>query len=220
MTSLGLNIKKIRERWDLTQEEFGLLIGATRGMVMQYEKRGTRPKNETVSQIIKLTGITWDMLANGELADDDLPEMDMESQVAISNFREDPDTYRDLQDKDVQELLKTNGRTRNKMGHNGDGDGHQVGYDPEFVEFLKSNDAFFKNQYTAFNAQVLANLTALVNQAKTLEALLKINLEHTGNIEAAQLGVPKEQVHDNINRDILAAAGVRIDNAVGSPGKG
>lgn len=220
MNSLGLNIKKIRERWDLTQEEFGLLIGATRGMVMQYEKRGTKPKNETVSQIIKLTGISWDMLANAELADDDLPELDMESQVLISNFRDDPEAYRDIQEKEVQELLKASGRIKNKVDHNGDGDGHHTSSDPEFIEFLKSNDAFFKNQYAAFNAQVLANLTALANQAKTLEALLKINLEHTGNIEAAQLGVPAEQVHDNINRDILAAAGVKIDSAVGTPGKG
>lgn len=92
--------------------------------------------------------------------------------------------------------------------------------DPEYIEFLKSNDAFFKNQYAAFNAQVLANLTALANQQKQLEALIKINLEHTGNIEAMQAGVPQQQIHDDINRDILHAAGVEIDNAVGSPGKG
>ena len=90
----------------------------------------------------------------------------------------------------------------------------------EYIEFLKSNDAFFKNQYSTFNQQVLANLTALHNQGKSLEALIKITLEHMGNVEAHLLAVPPEEIHDKINTEILTAAVRGKDNGVGSPGKG
>lgn len=218
MKSFGLNIKKIRERWRLSQEEFGYLIGATRGMIMQYEKRGSKPKNETVSQIMKLTGISKELLEGVGLPDNDLPEMSIESRIAIDNFRKDPEAYRDLKEDQTMDLLKPG--KGESLNSDGTGDDRLGGPDSEFVEFLKSNDAFFKNQYTAFNVQVLANLTALQTHARNLEALLKITLEHTGNVEAHQLGVQPEEIHERINRDILAAAGVRIDNAVGSPGKG
>lgn len=121
------------------------------------------------------------------------------------------------------EMYKT---PQDRTRHNIDGNG-VPDQNAEYVEFLKSNDAFFKTQYNTFNQQVLANLTALigaqreiVQQQRNLEALVKINLEHTGNVEALQRGVEPAKVHDEINRDILSAAGVENDNAVGSPGKG
>lgn len=207
MQYLGLNIKKIRERWDISQEEFGLLIGATRGMIMQYEKRGTRPKDETVSQLIRVTGLSWDMLANAELSRGELPELSMEDRILVDNFRENPDDYNQLEDAEVRALKKIGIRSK----------GSESG---EYLALLQSNDTFFKNQYSAFNTQVLANLTALVKQAKNLEALVKLNLEHTGNIEAHQLGIPPAEIHDKINKDVLAAARVEIGNGVDSPGKG
>src|SRR5581483_2745097 len=109
MNYLGVNIKKIRERWDLSQEEFGFLINASRGMVMQYERRGTMPKNETVSQIIKITGLTKDMLTNSELADDELPDMGQSEHLAIVNYRNDPDAYasEDLTEAEIKELARS-----------------------------------------------------------------------------------------------------------------
>lgn len=109
MSYLGVNIKKIRERWDLSQEEFGFLINASRGMVMQYERRGTMPKNETVSQIIKITGLTKDMLVNSELADDELPDMGQSEYLAIVNYRNDPEAYanEDLTEAEIKELARS-----------------------------------------------------------------------------------------------------------------
>jgi transcriptional regulator with XRE-family HTH domain len=109
MNYLGVNIKKIRERWDLSQEEFGFLINASRGMIMQYERRGTMPKNETVSQIIKITGLTKDMLVNSELADDELPDMGQSEYLAIVNYRNDPEAYanEDLTEAEIKELARS-----------------------------------------------------------------------------------------------------------------
>lgn len=221
MEYLGLNIRKIRERWDLSQEEFGHLIGATRGMIMQYENRGTKPKNETVSQLVKLTGLSLDMLANSPLKDDELPGLDQASWLAVCNYREreDPDQP-PLTEEEIKELMKIRrkGFPGTSIPRNDGSASSSVENTDELVAFLKSNDAFFKNQYSTFNAQVLANLTALQHQAKYLEALVKINLEHTGNIEAHQLGVKAEKIHERINKDILDAAGVRMDIPADSGG--
>jgi hypothetical protein len=91
---------------------------------------------------------------------------------------------------------------------------------PEFAKFLLENDTWFKNQYATYNQQVLANLTALIDHYKNLEALVKINLEHTGIIEATLKKKPENEIHAEIGKAILDAAIVRTGSAVGSPGKG
>lgn len=149
MNYLGVNIKKIRERWGLSQEEFGFLINATRGMIMQYERRGTAPKNETVSQIIKVTGLTKDMLFNSELADDEIPEMSQSDFIAIENYRNDPDNYAndDLTEAEIRELARSQ---RNKK-----------------------NDSLFQAKYLE---QVELRLKDLEQDKKFLQKMLELNL--------------------------------------------
>jgi transcriptional regulator with XRE-family HTH domain len=72
MNYIGLNIKKIRELWGLSQEEFGSLINASRGMIMTYEVRGSQPRADKVSAISELTGIDRIKLLSEELKDDDI----------------------------------------------------------------------------------------------------------------------------------------------------
>lgn len=50
------------------------------------------------------------------------------------------------------------------------------------LDILQSNDDFFKSQYTAFSAQVLANLSLLIKQSKKLENLALVNLTYVQNI--------------------------------------
>lgn len=105
---LGINIKAIREEWGLSQEEFGLLIGASRGMVMQYEKRGSIPKNPTVSKIVSITGLSKDILFNEALEQRDIPSIKQQDWMEIENFRSDPDSYNvDETEKDIKELVGT-----------------------------------------------------------------------------------------------------------------
>lgn len=111
MNYLGVNIKKIRERWGLSQAEFGVLIDASRGMIMQYERRGTTPKNETVSKIMKVTGLTRDMLFDSELPNDLMPEMSMTDQTKVLRYRTDPDSFEAgfLSEEDLKALEKVRG---------------------------------------------------------------------------------------------------------------
>lgn len=105
---LGVNIKAIREEWGLSQEEFGILIGASRGMVMQYEKRGSIPKNATVSKIVSVTGLSKDILFNELLEQKEIPSIKQQDWMEIENFRSDPDSYNtDESEEDVKELVGT-----------------------------------------------------------------------------------------------------------------
>lgn len=98
---LGKNIKTIREYWELNQTEFGLLVGATRGMIMQYENRGTMPKKETVSRIVSLTGFTDDLLINTEIDRDDIEPLPQEDALFIENYRNNPDDYANIDNSET-----------------------------------------------------------------------------------------------------------------------
>ena len=104
---IGLNIKTIREKWKLTQDEFAWWIDASRGMIMQYEKRGSMPKNETIETIVEKFGISKDMLINTKLARKDVPDMPLEVSIEFSNYRSDPDDYKQPLSYKSEELKNT-----------------------------------------------------------------------------------------------------------------
>jgi hypothetical protein len=99
MNYIGLNIKKIREKWSLSQEEFGWLINATRGMIMTYEVRGSQPRNDTVTRISKVTGIKGSKLLDTELQDSDIPSIPLDVQMRIDKARMYPEFMRDQMQK-------------------------------------------------------------------------------------------------------------------------
>lgn len=88
MKYLGKNIKCIRSKWKLSQEEFGHLVSASRGMIMQYENRGTEPKPYVMAQIIKQTGINEDVLSNSELDEHVINSMSFKQKELIKTYRE------------------------------------------------------------------------------------------------------------------------------------
>ena len=67
-----------------------------------------------------------------------------------------------------------------------------------YIRLLESNDQFFKNEY----AQMLLSLNKLIDLGKKSEALIKLNLQHTGIIEAHQQGVSKDEIQAQINNQI------------------
>lgn len=78
-----------------------------------------------------------------------------------------------------------------------------------YIKLLESNDRFFKNEY----AQMLLSLRELIGLSKKQEALLKLNLQHVGAVEALQQGVDPEVVQEQINIQIaeMASSG-EMDN--------
>lgn len=68
----------------------------------------------------------------------------------------------------------------------------------KYLKLLEGNDHFFKTEY----AQLLLSLNKLIDLHRKQEALIKLNLEHVGNVEALQKGIEPEVVHEQINNQI------------------
>jgi hypothetical protein len=67
-----------------------------------------------------------------------------------------------------------------------------------YLKLLEDNDRFFKNEY----AQMMLSLKELIALGRKQEALLKLNLQHIGAVEALQKGVEPEVVQEQINIQI------------------
>lgn len=72
----------------------------------------------------------------------------------------------------------------------------------DYIDILKENDKFFKTQFN----ELMISLTQLHNQGKNLESLVKLNLQHTGAVEAAQKGIAPAEIQEQINNEIADAA--------------
>lgn len=68
----------------------------------------------------------------------------------------------------------------------------------KYLKLLEENDRFFKTQYHG----ILTSLSKLIEIGRRSEELIKLNLEHTGTVEALQKGVDPDVVHEQINNQI------------------
>jgi len=71
-------------------------------MVMQYENRGTKPKLATLSEIVRLTGISKDILYNTKIDPKDVPEISSETLLSLEYYQSDQNETFD----DTNDLLK------------------------------------------------------------------------------------------------------------------
>lgn len=83
------NLKLIRFVWDITQEELGALIGATRGMIMQYENtdRNTTPPSAIIDALTAITGLASETLLTTSLTTPDIPNLTNELKLKLRAFK-------------------------------------------------------------------------------------------------------------------------------------
>lgn len=67
-----------------------------------------------------------------------------------------------------------------------------------YLRLLEDNDRFFKKEY----ALLLTSLNKLIDLGMKQEALIKLNLQHTGIVEALQKGEDIDEVQAQINNQI------------------
>lgn len=87
------NLRAIREYWSLSQTELGLLMNASRGMVMQYEQRGSMPKEDIMQRLSIITGLEIEDLCEKELRREDLPELPDKFFQIITSYRRNPEEF-------------------------------------------------------------------------------------------------------------------------------
>lgn len=65
MSSIGWNIKDLRERRGMSQEELADKIGKTRSAVSQYESGKIVPRMGVIEDLASVFGVTKDVIING-----------------------------------------------------------------------------------------------------------------------------------------------------------
>ncbi len=69
---MNKRIKKIRERFNLTQDEFGKRIGSARNTIANYENGNRNPSNSVILSICREFGVNEVWLRTGEGGDDNM----------------------------------------------------------------------------------------------------------------------------------------------------
>jgi len=82
---------------------------------MQYENRGSMPKDETIERIIETTGFSKEKLVNTRIKRAELPQLSKELAFYIDNYRNDPEAYKDLTKEEIQELIATGNTPKEPM---------------------------------------------------------------------------------------------------------
>lgn len=161
---INRNIKTIRKLSGLTQAQFAERVGINLASLKNYENTAVCPKLPAVLAICQFAGIEPERLTSSEISPSGI------------NFCLNVDPCDGPgNDQEEQDLNINENET-----------GEEPAYSHDLLKVLQSNDAFFKHQYAAFNVQVLANLSLLIDQSKKLETLVKLNLSHVQNIENSQ----------------------------------
>ena len=75
---LGINIKLIRKRWKIKQEDFAVLFKVNRGSITNYEREINTPDVNFMIQLQDLTGINIRDLYHKKLDLEDIPKKPLE----------------------------------------------------------------------------------------------------------------------------------------------
>lgn len=129
MKKISANIKFLRKKRNLTQQQFADLLGIKRSMIGAYEEDRASPKMDNMKQIANYFGITVDELVSEKITDKWLDERDKkkekENEVKAGNLRVLSITV-DQNDNENIELVPVKASA-----------GYVNGYsDPEFVKEL------------------------------------------------------------------------------------
>lgn len=129
MKKISANIKFLRKKRNLTQQQFADILGIKRSMIGAYEEDRASPKMDNMKQIANYFGITVDELVSEKITDKWLDERDKkkekENEVKAGNLRVLSITV-DQNDNENIELVPVKASA-----------GYVNGYsDPEFVKEL------------------------------------------------------------------------------------
>lgn len=91
MKKISANIKFLRKKRNLTQQQFADLLGIKRSMIGAYEEDRASPKMDNMKQIANYFGITVDELVSEKITDKWLDERDKkkdkENEIKAGNLR-------------------------------------------------------------------------------------------------------------------------------------
>ncbi|MGM0864518.1 MAG: helix-turn-helix domain-containing protein [Bacillota bacterium] len=112
MSSLGSNIKKLRERENISQKDFAPKIGVSNVVLSRYEKDERKPDYDMLKKIADYFDVSIDYLLGrdekGKAKEDTLEEVNkLVKEYGIEQFGFfDIDKWKDLSQEDIEEIKK------------------------------------------------------------------------------------------------------------------
>jgi HTH-type transcriptional regulator, competence development regulator len=112
MSSLGSNIRKLREKENLSQKDFAKRIGISNVVLSRYEKDERKPDYDMLNKIADYFDVTIDHLLGREekvkLKEDSLEEVNkLVKEYGIEQFGFfDIEKWKDLSQEDIEEIKK------------------------------------------------------------------------------------------------------------------
>ncbi|MFC7783318.1 helix-turn-helix domain-containing protein [Rossellomorea sp. GCM10028870] len=112
MSSLGSNIKKLRERENISQKDFAQKIGVSNVVLSRYEKDERKPDYDMLKKIADYFEVSIDFLLGREekanSKEDTLEEVNkLVKEYGIEQFGFfDIEKWKDLSQEDIEEIKK------------------------------------------------------------------------------------------------------------------
>jgi HTH-type transcriptional regulator, competence development regulator len=112
MSSLGSNIRKLREKENLSQKDFAKKIGISNVVLSRYEKDERKPDYDMLNKIADYFEVTLDHLLGREekvkTKEDSLEEVNkLVKEYGIEQFGFfDIEKWKDLSQEDIEEIKK------------------------------------------------------------------------------------------------------------------
>jgi HTH-type transcriptional regulator, competence development regulator len=112
MSSLGSNIRKLREKENLSQKDFAKKIGISNVVLSRYEKDERKPDYDMLNKIADYFEVTIDYLLGREekvkTKEDSLEEVNkLVKEYGIEQFGFfDIEKWKDLSQEDIEEIKK------------------------------------------------------------------------------------------------------------------
>lgn len=186
LDQLPVILRKARQALDLTQEDVAKKLGITQRAYAFYEdeERKKIPKAKRLADLGKILNIPVQSLLKYYNAEIEAETSKSEVEKAIPKGLE-------KEIKDIGQHLEKVVTTAPRSDH------------AAYIKLLEENDRFFKTEYHS----LLLSLNKLMEIGMRSEELIKLNLEHIGNVEAMQKGVDPGDVHEQINNQIAGIEG-------------
>lgn len=144
------NIKIIRKLSGKKQAEFAAALGISVSNLKSYENMGVCPRLPVLLKIAVMSGKSLE----------NLQTVPIDPQEPLGQTSDKKDNFLD--------------RIDGRANRGGESNSERE----QYLRVLESNDKFFKDQFSIYSEQIIANLTVLQKQGNRMETLLQRTIGH------------------------------------------
>lgn len=205
MSTIGINIKKIRRVKGLNQTDFANLFGLTRANIGSYEELRAEPKIETIIKISTHYKIPIDKLVKKELTVNEISNFDVFSSIPASKNKEKKEGITFISQKELANYpkLKSDKRYINSL----------TSFTIPTIDkpsekrflFNEGND-LYTDKDSFFHGDILLLERANKHENDYLGVIIDDNIIYKGNITFNKMNFTVQPLNSNKKPHIIASS--------------